>query len=124
MVVFERIVNFLKGGNNAKRVGNSISRGHGYERRILYSVQAVCEQAISDFRGIRVLAAACADERGRDSGSLPADPVCRESKALISAAIRFIGPIIGFKPSLLTRLKGAIESEDLIPTLVADLYCV
>lgn len=124
MNIFESIANLLKGGNNAKRVGNSISRGHGPERRVLHTVQAVSEQAISDFRGIRVLAAECANERSRDSGSLPADPVCRESKALISAAIRFIDPIIGFKPSLLTRLKGAIESEDLIPTLVADLYCV
>ena len=86
MNVFESIANFLKGGNNAKRVGNSISRGHGLERRILYPVQIVCEQAISDFCGIRVLAAACADERGRDSGSLPSDPVCRESQALIAAA--------------------------------------
>ena len=268
MNIFESIANLLKGGNNAKRVGNSISRGHGPERRVLHTVQAVSEQAISDFRGIRVLAAECANERSRDSGALPADPVCRESKALISAAkkvgcflhskdvpgtrytirtgesevrlvqkegvyykiknpfaklhlkrhpedcvlfehvvhnilfpdcrmeflgiaedchearivyrqkavrsesrpddeqiadflcqmglrpcgryefgndflfvtdvgqdgdnvlvdddgaIRFIDPIIGFKSSLLTRLKGAIESEDLIPTLVADLYCV
>ena len=86
MNIFESIANLLKGGNNAKRVGSHISRGHGLERRNLYSVQAVCEQAISDFRGIRVLAAACADERGRDTGSLPADPVCRESQALIAAA--------------------------------------
>ena len=85
MNIFESIANFLKGGNNAKRVGSHISRGHGLERRNLYSVQAVCEQAISDFCGIRVLAAACADERGRDTGSLPANPVCRESQALIAA---------------------------------------
>ena len=124
MNVFEFIANFLKGGNNAKRAGNRISRGHGPERRVLHTVQAVSEQAISDFRGIRVLAAECANERSRDSGALPADPVCGESEALISAATRFIDPIIGFKPSLPTRLKGAIESEDLIPTLVADLYCV
>ena len=77
MNIFESIANFLKGGNNAKRAGNHISGGHGPERRILYSVQAVCEQAISDFCGIRVLAAACADERGRDSGSLPSDSICR-----------------------------------------------
>jgi len=86
MNIFESIANFLKGGINAKRAESRISRGHGPERRILYSVQAACEQAISDFCGIRVLAAACADERGRDSGSLPSDPVCRESQALIAAA--------------------------------------
>ena len=122
MNIFESIANFLKGGNNAKRVGIHISRGHGLERRILYPVQAVCEQAISDFRGIRVLAAACADERGRDSGSLPSNPVRRESQALIAAAIRFIDPIIGFRPPLLPRLEGAVESADVIPALVNDLY--
>ena len=86
MVVFERIVNFLKGGKNAGRTENSVSGRHGSERRVVHTVAAVCEQAVSDFGGIRVLASACADERGRDTGSLPSDPICRESRALIAAA--------------------------------------
>lgn len=86
MGAFEYIVNFLKGIKNAERAENSVHGRHGSERRVIHTVSAVCEQAISDFRGIRVLAAACADERGRDTGSLPSDPLCRESRALIAAA--------------------------------------
>ena len=81
MGVLDFITNFLKGGRNAGRIENRISGGHRPERRILHTVSAVCEQAVSDFGGIRVLTAACADERGRDTGSLPSDPICRESRA-------------------------------------------
>jgi len=62
------------------------ARRSGAERRIVYPVSAVCEQAVSDFRGVRMLARACADERGRTAGALPEDPVRRESRALIAAA--------------------------------------
>ena len=86
MSLFESIVNFLKGGNHAGRAENRVSGGHGCKRRILHPVSAICEQALSDFGGIRVLASACADERGRDPGALSSDPVCRESRALIAAA--------------------------------------
>ena len=86
MSVFGHVIDFLKGGNLARGTENRVSGGHGRERRVLYPVSAVCEQALSDFRSIRVLAAACADERGRDTGALSPDPVCRESRALISAA--------------------------------------
>jgi len=58
----------------------------GAERRIVYPVSAVCEQAVSDFRSIRMFARACADERGRAVGALPEDPVRRESRTLIAAA--------------------------------------
>ena len=37
-------------------------------------------------------------------------------------AIRFIDPIIGFKPPLLPRLKGALASEDGVQAIVNDLY--
>ena len=86
MSVFESIVNFLKGGNHAGRAENCVPGGHERERRVLHPVSSVCEQALSDFGGIRVLASACTDERGRDTGSLSSDPVCRESRALIAAA--------------------------------------
>ena len=86
MSVFKHIIDFLKGGNHAGGTENRVSGGHGRERRVLHPVTTVCEQALSDFRGIRVLAAACADERGRDTGPLSPDPIYRESRALISAA--------------------------------------
>ena len=86
MWIFDFIVDFLKGGKHAGRIENCISGGRGHERRVLHPISAVCEQALSDFGGIRVLAAACADERGRDIGTMPPDPVCRESRALIAAA--------------------------------------
>ena len=43
-----------------------------------------------------MLAAACADERGRDTGSLPADPVCRESQTLIVAMTANMEDVCGF----------------------------
>ena len=50
----------------------------------------------------------------------------RKGLTLLSydGAIRFIDPIIGFKSPLLPRLEDALESEDVIPTLVNDLYHV
>ena len=86
MNVFGRIINFLRGGNHAGGTENRVSGGHGHEHRVIHPVSAVCEQALSDFRRIRVLAAACADERGRDTGALSSDPVRQESRALIAAA--------------------------------------
>lgn len=86
MNLFESIVNFLKGGNHAGGAEDCVPGGHGRDRRVLHKVSTVCEQALSDFGGIRVLASACADERGRDPRPLSSDPVCRESQALISAA--------------------------------------
>lgn len=86
MGVLDFITNFLKGSKNAGRVKSCVSGGHEPERRILHTVSAICEQALSDFGGIRVLASACTDERGRDTGSLSSDPICRESRALIAAA--------------------------------------
>ena len=151
--MIKSIIKFLKGGEDARGTEIRVSGGNGCERRVVHPVSTICEQAISDFRGIRVLAAACADERGRDTGSLSSDPVCRESRALIAAAkkvgcfietkdvpgtrytirtsesevrllqlIRFIDPIIGFKPPLLPRLKGALASEDGVQAIVNDLY--
>ena len=153
MNLFESIVNFLKGGNHAGGAEDCVPGGHGRDRRVLHKVSTVCEQALSDFSGIRMLASACADERGGDTGSVPSDPVRQESRALIAAAkkvgcfietkdvpgtrytirtgesevrlvqlIRFIDPIIGFKPPLLPRLKGALASEDGVQAIVNDLY--
>ena len=86
MSVFELIIDFLRGGKNAGGAEKRVSGGHGRERRVLHPVSAVCEQALSDFRGIRMLASACADERGRDTGSMSPDSIRQESSALISAA--------------------------------------
>ena len=83
MNLFESIVNFLKGGNHAGGAEDCVPGGHGRDRRVLHKVSTVCEQALSDFGGIRVLASACTDERGRDTGPLSSDPVCRESQALM-----------------------------------------
>ena len=80
------IIKILKGGWNAKRPENSVSGGNGREHRIIYSFETICEQAISDIGRLRMLAAACAAERSRNTGALPADPICRESCALIAAA--------------------------------------
>ena len=86
MGILDFIVDFLKGGKHARRIENRVPGGREHEHRVLHPISAVCEQALSDFGGIRVLAAACADERSRDIGSMPPDPVCRESRALIAAA--------------------------------------
>ena len=80
------IINILKGGWNAKRLENSVSGGNGCEHRIIYPFETIYEQAIFDIGRVRMLAAACAAERSRNTGALPADPICRESYALIAAA--------------------------------------
>ena len=86
MGILDFIVDFLKGGKHARRIENRVPGGREHEHRVLHPISAVCEQALSDFGGIRVLAAACADERSRDTGTMPPDPICRESRALIAAA--------------------------------------
>lgn len=86
MKVIFSMFNFLRGGKNARRVEKCFSGRDGRECRIVYPVATVCEQAISDFGCVRMLAAACADERSRDIGTLPTDPIRRESRALICAA--------------------------------------
>ena len=85
MGIFKVLSRLLKGERHAGTVEERVSGGDGRERRVLHPVPAVCERTLSDIRGIRVLAAACADERGRDSGAMPQDPLCRESRALIAA---------------------------------------
>ena len=78
----------FNGGNDAKRTKERVSRGDKRERGIVHSFASIRERAISDFRDIQMLAEACADERGRDTGQMPQDPICRESRALIAAARR------------------------------------
>ena len=86
MGVLKSIIKFLKGDNDARGTEICVSGGDGRKRRILYSISTIREQAISDFCGIRVLAAACANERSRDSRALSSDPICQESLALIAGA--------------------------------------
>ena len=81
-------MNLFKGGSHAGRIEESVSGGNGRERRILHSIPSICERAVSDIRGIRVLAAACADERSRDTGQMSSDPIRRESDILIAVAMR------------------------------------
>lgn len=88
MDIFRALSRLFKGDRHAGTgtVEERVSGGDGRERRVLHPVPAVCKRALSDIRGIRVLAAACADERSRDPGTMPQDPLCRESRALIAAA--------------------------------------
>jgi len=88
LMKFDFISWLFRGGKHAAGIGKDKVGGIGRERRILYPIASVCEQALSDFRDIGVLARAYADERGRDSGALPSDPIRRESFALIAAAKR------------------------------------
>lgn len=88
MGIFKLLIKLFKGGNHAERAEERVSGGDGCECRIIYSFPSIRERAISDICGIRMLAAACADERSRDSGQMPPDPIRRESDALIAAAKR------------------------------------
>ena len=85
MGIFRALSRLFKGDSHAGTVEERVSGGDGRERRVLHPVPAVCERTLSDIRGIRVLAAACADERSRDAGTVPSDPLRRESRALIVA---------------------------------------
>ena len=85
MKILNAIINLLKGGSHAGRAEESVSGRDGRERRILHSIPSICERAISDICGIRMLAAACADERSRDSRQMPSDPIRQEGVALIAA---------------------------------------
>jgi len=86
MGIFNFIAKKLKGGKHAKGTAQSVSGGCERDSRILHSIPAIREQALSDVRGISVLARACAAERGRDTGAVQEDPIRRESRALIAAA--------------------------------------
>lgn len=82
------LTKLTKRSNHASRVEECLSRRAEYQRRVVHSLPSLCEQGLSDFSGIRLLARACADERSGDTGSLSEDPICRESHALIAAAKR------------------------------------
>jgi len=84
--IVDTILGFLKRGLNAGKSEDSVPGGDGCEHRIIYPFETVCEQAISDFRRVRMFAAACAAERSGDSGAVSSDPLRRESIALIAAA--------------------------------------
>lgn len=86
MKILNLLTKVLKRGNYAGRAEKSVSRGNGYKRGILYSLPSVCERAVSDIRGIRMLASACADERGRNIRSVSPNSVREESGILIAAA--------------------------------------
>ena len=88
MKILDTLMNLFKGGNHAGRTEESVSGGNGRERRILHSIPSICERAVSDIRGIRMLASACADERGRDTGTLSPDQIRGESDILIAVAKR------------------------------------
>lgn len=80
------ITNLFKEGNNARRPEESISELCGRERRIVHSIPSVCERAVSDISGLRVVARTCADERGGDIGELSPVTIRQESIALVAAA--------------------------------------
>ena len=88
MGIAQFITRLLKGGSHARRVEKTAPGRCGHERRILDSIPSVREHAVSDIRGIGVLARACAAQRGGDTGEMPSDPIRREGLALIAAAKR------------------------------------
>ena len=88
MKILNALVNLFKGGSHAERAEERVSGRNGRERRILHSIPSICERAVSDIRGIRMLASACADERGRDTGTLSSDQIRGESDILIAVAKR------------------------------------
>jgi len=86
MGILNAIINLFKGGNHAGRIEKPVSGGDGRERRILHSIPSICERTVSDIGSIGVLARTCADERGGDTGPMPADSIRQEGIALIAAA--------------------------------------
>ena len=84
----DRLMRILKGEKNADGIEGSLSGGSGRECRDLHKVDAAVKRALSDFGGIRVLADACAYERGRNPRAESSDPICEESRALIAASKR------------------------------------
>ncbi len=86
MGILNAIINLFKGGNHAGRIEKPVPGGDGRERRILHSIPSICERAVSDIGSIGVLARTCADERGGDTGPMPADSIRQEGITLIAAA--------------------------------------
>lgn len=82
------LTKLTKRSSHASRVEECLSRRSEYQRRVVHSLPSLCEQGLSDLRGIRLLARACADERSGDTGALSEDSIRRESRALIAAAKR------------------------------------
>ena len=86
MKLLKYIINILKGGVHANDTGGSSSRRDEYHGRIFHTFTTARERALSDLGGIRMLEKALANERSRDIGGEPSDPVLRESGCLIAAA--------------------------------------
>ena len=82
MKILNAIINLFKGDGHAGRTEGPVSGRDGRERRILHSIPSICKWAVSDIGGVGVLARTCADERGGDTGTLPPDPVRKESITL------------------------------------------
>ena len=76
----------MKGVVHANDTGGSPSRRDEYHGRIFHTFTTARERALSDLGGIRMLEKALANERSRDIGGEPSDPVLRESGCLIAAA--------------------------------------
>lgn len=79
---------YTKGPKNANRTEGRLSGRGGRECRDVYQVNAIVERAVSDFGDIRMLEAACADERSRNPGEVSSDSIREESRVLIAAAKR------------------------------------
>ena len=80
---------YQHGGIHAGTVEESVSGRNGRDRRILHSIPAALQRAVSDCRGIRMLEKACADERSRTSGEVSPDSVRAESRCLIEAVCAY-----------------------------------
>ena len=88
MSFFNLLAKILKGDRYVGKSKRCVSGGNGCECRDLHSFASICKYAVSDIGGIRMLATACAAERSRDIRTMSSDPICRESRFLISAAER------------------------------------
>lgn len=86
MKIVNAIINSLKRTNHAGRTEKCVFGGNRRERRVLHRVNAAVGRALSDFSSMRMLATACADERGRNSRKMSSDPIREESRCLIAAA--------------------------------------
>ena len=86
MNLFGIIKKLLKGESHVGRTQERVSGGGERKRRVVHQVDAIVQRALSDLSGVRMLERACADERSRNSGEMPSDPVRETSGGLIAAA--------------------------------------
>ena len=86
MNLFGIIKKILKGESHVGGTQERVSGGGERKRRVVHQVDAIVKRALSDLSGVRMLERACADERSRNPGEMPSDPIRETSGRLIAAA--------------------------------------